>query len=296
MMLIESEPPSEKQLLKANSISTKLIANSNSPADNLTAANYRHLQLYSQSLGEKKMNSISQYQLSNSVNGTAFLGGQTNAATLNRLSTLNAGLNQNGLLNVGLSQNFQNHGTIRPHNQTLTTQLNGGLNGLTPLQNNIISNYATISRAAHNQLNGGGLLSSQVPNSQPHLAHLNSHQIYQQLAPLSSQMNQLGHYQLANGIYAPAQFVGLEVGLDLDARNRSCCFCCSRRCNISRVSSRLQDESRDWSRFNSKNSSHSSKALACTSGRSSDSYDSSGSESSNSFAEACDEFSMNDHP
>lgn len=228
MMLIEGEPPSEKQLLKANSISTKLIANSNSPADNLTAANYRHLQLYSQSLGEKKMNSISQYQLSNT--GGGYLGGQTN--TLNRLSTVNAGLNQNGgLLNMG---------TIRPHNQTVTTQLNGGLNGLTPLQNNIISNYATISRAAHNQLNGGGLLTTQVPNSQ---AHLNSHAIYQQLVPLNSQMNQLGHYQLANGIYAPAQYVGLEVGLDLGHhRNGGCCFCCnSRRCNISRVSVSARD-------------------------------------------------------
>lgn len=224
MMLIESEPPSEKQLLKANSFSTKLIPNST--ADSLSAANYRHLQLYNQSLGEKKMNSISQYQLSSGVNGNAFMpGGGQAAATLNRLSTLNPGLNQN-----------LNHGTIRPHNQT--TQLNGGL---TPLQSSMISQYATISRAAHNQLNGGlnnglnGGLLSQVPNSQPHLASLNTHQIYQQLTPLHTQINHLNQFQLANGIYAPAQFVGLEVGLDLN-RNRSCCFCFSRRCNISRVS------------------------------------------------------------
>lgn len=222
MMLIESEPPSEKQLLKANSFSTKLIPNST--ADSLTSANYRHLQLYNQSLGDKKMNSISQYQLSTGVNGNPFLPSGQAAATLNRLSTLNPGLNQNHL----------NHGTIRPHNQTVTTQLNGGL---TPLQSSMISNYATISRAAHNQLNGGlnGGLLSQVPNSQPHLAGLNTHQIYQQLTPLHTQINHLNQFQLANGIYAPAQFVGLEVGLDLN-RNRSCCFCFSRRCNISRVS------------------------------------------------------------
>lgn len=232
-MLIESEPPNEKQLLKANSFSTKLIPNST--ADSLTSANYRHLQLYNQSLGEKKMNSISQYQLSSGAvaNGNAFLPGGQAITTLNRLS----GLNQNCLLNQGLNQNLNqslNHGTIRPHNQAITGQLNGGL---TPLQSNMISSYATISRAAHNQLNGGlnGGLLSQVPNSQPHLANLNTHQIYQQLTPLQTQINHLNQFQLANGIYAPAQFVGLEVGLDLN-RNRSCCFCFSRRCNISRVS------------------------------------------------------------
>lgn len=236
-MLIESDPPNEKQLLKANSITTKLIANSTA-TDNLTgSANYRHLQLYNKSLNDK-MNSLSQYQLSsggNVTNTTSYLNNQQNAAsTLNRLNNLN----QNGFI----SQFNLNHGTIRPHNQA-TTQLNGGL---TPLQNNIISNYATISRATHNQLNsnqlksghlnGGSILTSQVPNSQPHLNNLNTHQIYQQLTPLNTQINHLNQFQLVNGgIYGP-QFVGLEVGLDLNS-NHSCCF--NGRCNISRVSLRV---------------------------------------------------------
>ena len=214
MMLIESEP-SEKQLLKANSITTKLIANST--ADNLMSANYHHLQLYNQTINDKKMNSISQYQL----NTNPFFNNQTN---------LTRSFNQNGSI-------LNHHGTIRPHNQTATTHLNGGLT----LQNqNIISNYATISRA-HNQLNGGighfnaSLLNTQVPNSQPHLNSLHSTQLYQQLTPLSNQINHLNQFQFANGgLYAP-QFVGLEVGLDFNNQNRCCC-CFNKRCNISRVS------------------------------------------------------------
>lgn len=227
-MLIESEAPSEKQLLKTNSITTKLIPNS--ATDSST---YRHLQLYNQSLNEKKMNNLNQYQFS--PVGTNLSMMNANASTLNRL---NGGLNQtpNGMLNQSL-----NHGTIRPHNQA--NQLNGVLNGLTPLQNNIISNYATISRAAHNQLNGHGLngptliTTTQVPNSQH---HLNTQAIYQQLTPLNGQIN-LSQFQLANGgIYSAPQF-GLEVGLDLNRTNHSCCCCCFyKRCNISRVSCRAR--------------------------------------------------------
>lgn len=215
-MLIESDS-NEKSLLKANSIATKLI---NPPGDSLGNSNYHHLQIYNQTINDKKMNSISQYQLSNnlnqSVNQLPSLLNNNQTTTLNRLN-----LNQN---NHGL-------GTLRPHNQqTVPTQLNGCL---TPLQNNIISNYATISRAAH--LNGhlNGQL-AQVP--------IINH--YQQLTPLNTQINQLSQFQLANGIYGgsspylqqqqlPHQFPTI-VGLEYANNNGGCCF--NGRCNITRVS------------------------------------------------------------
>jgi len=222
-MLIESELPSEKQLLKANSITTKLIANS--AVDN---SNYRHLQLYNQTFSEKKMNSLSHYQLSPASNMPA---------TLNRLNSYNQNLNQNLTPNGMLNQSL-NHGTIRPHNQ-MNGILNGNLAGLSPIQNNnLISNYATISRAAHNQLNGqlngqlNSTLLSAVPNSQPHLNH-HPQAIYQQLTPLNTQINHLSQFHLANGIYNTPQF-SLQVGLDLN-RNKSCCCCFYKNCNLSRV-------------------------------------------------------------
>lgn len=224
MLIEKDQSPTEKQLLKANSIKTQLIANPSIGGDIGGIGNktgYRQFQFYNQPLNDKKMNSMSQYQLSS-----------------NNLPIIATGNRSNGLIN---------HGTIRPHQQTtFNNQLNGLNRGLTSSiqTNNIINSYATISRAAHNQMNGPTLLTTQVPSIMPNLlpnsqSHLNTHAIYQQLNPLN-QFNHLSQFQLANGtsIYAPTPQFGLEVGLDLNRNN--CCCCLFRRLNVSRVRNRFK--------------------------------------------------------
>ena len=227
-MLIENDS-NEKSLLKANSITTKLMPNTT--GDNLINSNY-HLQIYNQTINDKKMNSLSQYQLSNNIQQNLQSNLQQNIQ-----NNLHNQLQNQTTLNR-LNQSNQ-HGTIRPHNQLINTtnQLNGGL---TPLQNNIISNYATISRAAH--LNGSlnGHLLTQVPNlSQPHLNNQLNH--YQQLTPLNTQINQLNQFQLTNGIYGSSHYLQQQLQphhfstIVYSNNNRNCCYS-NGRCNISRVS------------------------------------------------------------
>lgn len=167
-----------------------------------------------------------------------------------------------GQLSNGIAMQMQSRGSISQHN-TLSRRTG---NGLVPTA--AISNYATISRAAHGQLmngthhflTGGQTVSpmlsngtattslmQQIPGTLSHTSLANGAFYASSFNPNVS-LNQPMHqsqmlashqplYSSTPFLQQPPQFVGLEAHLELVDQSGCCCFSarCRQRCSLSRV-------------------------------------------------------------
>jgi hypothetical protein len=156
-------------------------------------------------------------------------------------------------LPVGIPLHLQQRaGSLSQHN-TLGRRTGNGM-----LTTGAISNYATISRAAHGQLmngthhflNGGQTVSplmtsgpttttsmiQQMPGALSH-ASLANGAYFAPAAALHQSLHPQSLYASSPFLQQPPQFVGLEAHLELVDRSGCCCFSsqCRQRCSLSRV-------------------------------------------------------------